>query len=81
MKTELLELRQYSPKIKVMSLSLFSPDILLVATEKGVIVELPIAQLEDESAADIRTMIDQMNLETNQIVIRFAVVLSGFVRS
>ena len=54
---------------------------MLVATEKGVIFELPIAQLEDESAADIRTMIDQMNHETNRIVIRFGVVLSGFVRS
>ena len=67
MKTELLQLRQYSSKIKVISLCLFSPEILLVATEKGVIDELPTAQLEDESAADIRTITDLMNHETNQI--------------
>ena len=51
-----------------------------MAAENGVVDELPIAHLEDESAVDMRTMLDMMYPKTNQIAIRLGVVLSECMR-
>ena len=51
-------------------LSLYSPVFkeLFANAEKGVVEELPVVKLEDESATDITTLLDMLHPDTNQVV-------------
>ena len=50
-------------------LLLYSPvfNELFANAEKGVVEELPVVKLEDESATDIRTLLDIFYPKTNQV--------------
>ena len=51
-------------------LSLYSPVFkeLFANAEKGIDVELPVVKLENESATDIRSLLDMLYPDTNQVV-------------
>ena len=51
-------------------LLLYSPvfNELFANAEKGVVEELPVVKLENESATDIRTLLDMLYPDTNHVV-------------
>ena len=51
-------------------LSLYSPVFkeLFANAEKGVVEELPVVKLENESATDIRALLDMFYPDANQVV-------------